>query len=386
MMNPQTIRASFDTQMARRVQKQMTAKLAGIGIGVAGLADHDITIHDSRAWMAFVNGSLGAGEAYMNGWWSGRALDQTMAKLFASSLVDDPRSVATVTRTAVAKLVNLQSRARAFRVAHVHYDLGIDLFEQMLDKNLVYTCGYWANAKTLDEAQIAKLDLVCRKLGLKPGMTVLDIGFGFGSFMKYACENYGVTCVGYTVSKQQLEVAKQRCAGLPIELVLADYRDIGKTRRFDRVVSIGMLEAVGAKNYRTFMDVCHNVLVDDGLMLLHTVGANLSTEHGDPWIDRYIFPNGMLPSIAQLGAAMEGRFVMEDWHNFGPDYDRTLMAWNDRFQAAWPVLQHNYEPQFKRMWEFYLLVFAGGFRARTYQLWQLVLSRNGRTQPLCRVS
>ncbi len=268
-------------------------------------------------------------------------------------------------------------------VCDVHYDLDNSLFEKMLDTRMVYTCAYWKNSDTLEEAQIAKLDLICRKLALKPGMKVLDIGCGFGSFMKYAAEKYGVQCVGYSLSKEQISYGVKDCRGLPIEFVFDDYRKI--EGRYDRVVSIGMMEAVGNKNFRTFMQTISDALVGDGIALIHTVGHNLTTTISDPWVDKYIFPNGVLPSIQQIGKAIEGLFVMEDWHNFGPDYNRTLLEWNQRFQNSWPNLSSRYSSEFKRMWEFYLLSFAGGFAARNWQLWHIILSKKGRTQPNCRI-
>jgi cyclopropane-fatty-acyl-phospholipid synthase len=374
-----TLRGAAD----RRDREAIAEVLSRAGVTLDGDAPWDMKVRDPRAYRAILSGSLGFGEAYMEGWWESGALDQLMERIFASRLDADRPSVDVLVRAGLAALMNRQSRRRAFDVARAHYDAGNDLFEKMLDPDLVYTCGYWRDATDLAGAQTAKLDLVCRKLGLEPGMRVLDIGCGYGSFMKFAAERYGVSCVGYSVSEEQTSLARARCEGLPIELVLEDYRAICGT--FDRVVSIGMLEAVGYRNYRVFMEVVERSLVQDGLALIHTVGHNVSTRRGDPWVDEYIFPNGMLPSIAQLGRAFEGLLVMEDWHNFGPDYDRTLMAWNERFQRAWPELSERYTPRFKRMWELYLLGFAGGFRARNWQLWQIVLSKPGRKQPDCRV-
>jgi cyclopropane-fatty-acyl-phospholipid synthase len=245
----------------------------------------------------------------------------------------------------------------------------------MLDKRMVYTCGYWKDAKTLDEAQEAKLDLTCKKLNLKPGMKVLDIGCGWGSFAKYAAEKYKVKVVGITVSKEQAVLAKALCKGLPIEIRLQDYRDLNE--KFDRIVSLGMFEHVGYKNYKTYMKVVHRCLKDDGLFLLHTIGGNKSVKSTDPWIDKYIFPNSMLPSIKQMGDAIEDYFVMEDWHNFSADYDKTLMAWYNNFENSWNKLKDDYDERFHRMWRYYLLACAGTFRARKSQLWQIVLSKDG---------
>ena len=367
----------------RRDREAVASLLSRAGIVLDGERPFDLRVNDPRAYRAMLSGSLGFGEAYMDGWWDCAALDQAMARIFGADLAHGRPSLRVLARIALASMTNRQTRSRAFEVGRAHYDVGNDLFEAMLDPELVYTCGYWKRATDLPSAQLAKLDLVCRKLGLRPGMRVLDIGCGYGAFMKYAAQLYGVECVGYSVSAEQTRVARERCRGLPVEIVIDDYRAIRGT--YDRVVSIGMLEAVGYRNYRAFMRVVHDRLTKDGLALIHTVGHNRSTRRGDPWSDAYIFPNGMLPSIAQLGEAMEGLLVMEDWHNFGPDYEKTLMAWNDRFQRAWPQLSARRSPRFKRMWELYLLGFAGGFRVRNWQLWQIVLSKPGRTQPDCRL-
>jgi cyclopropane-fatty-acyl-phospholipid synthase len=285
-----------------------------------------------------------------------------------------------------SRLLNLQSPAMAYEVGEQHYDLGNDLYQAMLDKRLNYTCGYWANASTLDEAQEAKLELVCKKIGLhlQPGMRVLELGCGWGSFAKYAAEKYGAQVLGVTVSKEQVALGMERCAGLPVELRLLDYREVEGT--YDAVISIGVMEHVGYKNYRTYMQVTDRCLKPGGIAFVHTIGGNESSTSTDPWTDKYIFPNGMLPSIAQLGAAMEGLFIMEDWHNFGPHYDKTLLAWHANFEAAWPELKANYDERFYRMWRYYLLSCAGGFRARNNQLWQIVMTRPGSPQPDCRFS
>ena len=193
--------------------------------------------------------------------------------------------------------------------------------------------------------------------------------------MKYAAEKYKVRAVGITVSKEQVELGRALCAGLPVDIRLQDYREVDE--EFDAVVSVGMIEHVGYKNYRTYMEIVHRCLKDDGLFLLHTIGGNRSVRSVDPWMNRYIFPNGMLPSIRQLGGAMEGLFVMEDWHNFSADYDKTLMTWHDNFEKNWGDLRAHYDERFHRMWSYYLLSCAGAFRARANQLWQIVLSKSG---------
>ncbi|HSP01299.1 MAG TPA: cyclopropane fatty acyl phospholipid synthase, partial [Thioalkalivibrio sp.] len=248
-------------------------------------------------------------------------------------------------------------------------------YEKMLDSRMTYTCGYWEHASDLEAAQEAKLDMICRKLDLKPGQRVLDIDCGWGSFMKYAAEHYGVECVGLTISKEQAAHGKKLCEGLPVEFRLMDYRELDE--QFDHIASIGMFEHVGHKNHHTYFEMARRCLKDDGLFLLHTIGKNRHHSTPDPWIDRYIFPNGDLPSLDQVAVALEDQFIIEDLHSFGADYDRTLMAWNENFQAAWPQLSNQFDLRFKRMWEYYLQACAGAFRSRQIQLWQLVLSPDG---------
>ncbi|HUY05380.1 MAG TPA: cyclopropane fatty acyl phospholipid synthase [Candidatus Paceibacterota bacterium] len=337
----------------------------------------DITVHDERLFDRIIrHGTLGLGEAYVDGWWDANKLDtfiSTVLKAHLETAIEF--NISSVLSIAKAFVLNLQSITRARKVGEVHYDLGNDLYEAMLDKRMVYTCGYWKDAKTLDEAQEAKLDLVCRKIGLEKGDRVLDIGCGWGSFAKYAAERYGASVVGITISKEQAVLARERCQGLPVEIRVQDYRDLDET--FDHIVSLGMFEHVGVKNYRTYFEVARRCLKPDGLFLLHTIGGNVSRRTSDPWINTYIFPGGVLPSAAQIGKASEGLFVMEDWHNFGSDYDKTLMAWFENFDAAWPKLRAKYGDRFYRMWKYYLLTCAGAFRARETQLWQIVLSPNG---------
>ncbi len=354
--------------------------LATAGVELDGSHPWDMRVHDERTFArVFRDGSLGLGESYMDGWWECDALDGFFYRILHSRLDDTvKKSWPVLWRAAVSQLSNQQSRRRAFIIGERHYDTGNDLFVPMLGSSMAYSCGYWSGnppATDLDKAQEAKFDLICRKLGLKKGMTVLDIGCGWGGFMKYAATVYGVRAVGVTVSKEQAAFAKEACKGLPVEVRLQDYRDIDET--FDRVVSVGMVEHVGYKNYRTYLQTASRALNEDGLFLLHTIGSNESTTMTDPWIEKYIFPNGQLPSIAQLGKAAEGLFVVEDWHNFGADYDRTLVAWHENFEKAWPDLKQAYPERFRRMWNYYLLSCAGSFRARKIQLWQIVLSKRG---------
>lgn len=318
---------------------------------------------------------LGLGESYMDGWWDCPALDEFFFRILRNDLDRATMNWKMAVHYLRATLVNYQTKSRAVTVAHKHYDIGNDLYTRMLGKSMAYTCGYWKDTKNLNDAQNAKFELICKKVGLKPGMRVLDLGCGFGSFLKYAAEHYKITGVGVNISREQIKFARESCKGLPLEFQLRDYREA--EGKFDRVISIGLMEHIGYKNYRTFLSIVHKCLSDEGLFLLHTIGSNHSETATDPWTDKYIFPNGHLPSISQIGSSMEELFVMEDWHNFGADYDKTLMAWHKNFVEQWDEIKSEYDGRFYRMWTYYLLSCAGSFRARKIELWQVVLSKRG---------
>jgi cyclopropane-fatty-acyl-phospholipid synthase len=355
-------------------------------IEVNGKNPWDIQIHNPRTYERLLQESaLGLGESYMDGWWDCAAIDAFITRVLSASLDEKVKGNWKIALHVLrSRMMNLQSQSKAYEVGERHYDLGNDLYCAMLDQRLNYTCAYWKNAATLDEAQEAKLDLICRKIGLKPGMKVLELGCGWGSFAKYAAEKYGVQVLGVTVSKEQVALGMSMCKGLPVELRLQDYREV--KGNYDAVISIGIMEHVGFKNYPTYMQVVDRCLTKDGIAFIHTIGGNKSVFSADAFSNKYIFPNGMLPSIAQLGKAIENRFVMEDWHNIGPNYDPTLMAWHANFENAWPELKRKYDERFYRMWRYYLLSSAGGFRSRSQQLWQIVLTRPGTPQPDCRMS
>ena len=356
----------------------MAGLLSDAGIALNGNAPWDLQMHHPRLpERIFAHGSLGLGEAYMDGDWDAERLEELFARLLRARLDTRIRPAALLLHAFSARLLNRQTPRRAWQVGEQHYDLGNDFYAAMLDPRMTYTCGYWQDAGDLASAQEAKLELICRKLGLQPGMHLLDIGCGWGSLLGYAAERHGVRGTGVTVSREQADWARQRYAGLPIEFRLQDYRALDGRERFDRVASVGMFEHVGRRNFRTLMEVMRRALVPDGLALLHTIGRNTRRGVTDPWIDRYIFPNGELPSIGQIGDAVDELFVVEDVHNFGADYDRTLMAWHGNFEAAWPRFADRLGERFRRMWRYYLLSCAGAFRARDIQLWQWVLSPRG---------
>lgn len=358
--------------------------LATAGIDLNGKNPWDIQVHEERFYeRIFRNTPLAAGESYMDGWWDCERLDEFFCKIMIARAHEKFPDYLLIFRYLKNVLFNLQTLSRSRTVAKKHYDLDNDLYRSMLGPSMAYTCGYWKDAETLDEAQSHKYDLVCRKLSLKPSDHVLELGCGWGGFAKFASEKYGCSMISVNLSEEQVKFARALCKDLPVKIHLADYRNVGlynpEHRQFDKIVSIGMCEHIGHKNYHPFMQLVHQQLKDHGLFLLHTIGNNKTYKMLDPWINKYIFPNGEVPSIMQLASVMEDFFVVEDWHNFGTDYDKTLMAWHNNFKASWPALSDRFDERFYRMWVYYLLACAGTFRAREMQLWQVVLSK-GRGQ------
>lgn len=360
---------------AKGAERSVRALLALADIQVGGNRPWDVQVHNPNFYARFLSqGSLGLGEAYMDGWWDSPRLDETFNKALSARLEDRLRMNWPLALDLLkARLFNRQNKAMSKTVAEIHYNLGNDFYADMLDPYMQYTCAYWKNAQTLDEAQTAKLDLVCRKLDLKPGMTVLELGCGWGGFARYAAEHYGCHVTAYNISTEQVAYARERTRDLPVDIRLQDYREAEGA--YDRVVSIGMCEHVGSRNYREFFSVIHRCLKDGGLALVHTIGGLKSVTSIEPWLGKYIFPHAQLPSISQLGAAMENLLVVEDWHNFGADYDRTLMAWWENFERNWNKHRKAYGERFYRMWVYYLACCAGSFRARKNQLWQVVVSK-----------
>jgi cyclopropane-fatty-acyl-phospholipid synthase len=376
---PRRVRTISRHLRARRhlLYQWLDAALARAGARLDGQEPWDPQIRHPRALRRiWLQGSRGAGEAYVDGDWDVDALDE----LYCRILVAHADAGVSTARLHFAppfalSIGNRQSRRRARAAVVSHYDIGEDLYRAMLGSTMAYSCGYWAGATTLDGAQHAKFDVICRKLGIRPGHRLLDIGCGWGGLAAYAAERFGAAVTGITLSPGQAAVARQRARGLNVRILEQDYRDVDGT--FDRVVSVGMLEHVGPANYHGYFDAVRRHLAGDGLALVHTIGALTPGHASDAWIERYIFPDSVLPSAAQLTRAFEGLFVLEDWENIGAHYDRTLMAWHRNVEAAWPDLSTRYSERFRRMWRYYLLTCAAGFRARRNQVWQLVLSPAG---------
>lgn len=369
-----------------RAKQLFEELLAQARVTINGSNPWDLVVHNEDFYQRVLKyGPLGLGESYMDGWWDCRAIDEFVFRVLRAKLPEKILAhlnpifhfFAYQSIQKISCFFNPQTKIRSREVAEKHYNLGNLLFIRMLDPYMNYSCGFWQHSNSLEDAQAAKMALICRKLQLQPGMRVLDIGCGWGGFARYAAENYGVQVVGITISEEQQKYAQKICQDLPVTIRLEDYRELAEN--YDRIVSVGMFEHVGVSHYKTYMQVVRRCLDEDGLFLLHTIGSNLSLYQADPWISKYVFPNGLIPSIKQIGEASEDELVMEDWHNFSADYDKTLLVWRQNFYDNWEFLREQLalDERFYRMWVYYLSVCAGAFRARDLQLWQIVFSRTG---------
>jgi cyclopropane-fatty-acyl-phospholipid synthase len=378
--------------MSKKMKKAVEKMFSAADVKINGSRPWDIKVNNERFYQRVLSGGLlGIGESYMDGDWDCAKLDELSFRACSIGVDKMIRNLSfgEKLQAITSKIINMQSKKRSYAVGEEHYDVGNELYKYMLDKRMVYTCGYWRNgAKNLDQAQEAKLDMVCKKIGLKKGQVILDIGCGWGSFLKFAAQKYGAIGVGVTVSKEQMALAEESCKGLPITFKYQDYREPildkkGKEYQFDHIISLGMFEHVGPKNYKTYMEVAARHLKPKGIFLLHTIGQPISQTTNDPWTHKYIFPNSLAPSVAQIAKSAEGKFHIEDLHVFGTDYDPTAMAWYANTMKNWDKIKKitdkngkvKYDERFRRMWEFYLLGVAGMARSQKATLWQFVLTK-----------
>jgi cyclopropane-fatty-acyl-phospholipid synthase len=382
--NEENIKPEFSKAKINKASHTLQRILDYAGVKINGTNPWDIQVKNPKVYKHVLSEQgMGIGESYMKGWWECDRIDMLIDKVMHANLEEKLKhNWNLMIQVIMQRLFNQQTKKKSLIVGEKHYDIGNDLYTKMLDSSMSYSCGYWKDAKNLEDAQWNKLDLICRKLGLEPGMKVLDIGCGWGGMAIHAAKNYGAEVVGVTISKEQQKLAQDKAKNLPIEIRFQDYRSLlrSKPKTFDRIISIGMFEHIGQKNYKTFFKVANHAMKDDGLLLLHTIGSNKSKVNFDPWINKYIFPHGVLPSATQICKSCEKYLKLEDWHNFGPDYDKTLMAWHHNFNKHWDEIQksnpNKYDAKFKRMWNYYLLLCAGLFRSREIQLWQAVFSKH----------
>lgn len=356
--------------------------LSRAGVGVDGRQPWDLRVLDDRFYgRVAAQASLGFGDSYVDGWWECPRIDELIHRLLSHDLEAElGTDLGVRLQLLKAKLWNLQAPSRSPAVA-AHYDLGNEFFERVLGKTVMYSCAYWRRAGDLDAAQLAKIELVANKLDVVAGDHVVDLGCGWGALAEHLATTRGCRVTAVTISPAQASYVRRRCAGLPVDVIEADYRDprVVAAGPYDKIACVGMMEHVGRKNYRSFLALCARLVKRDGLCLVHTIGTSVTTDVTDPWIERRIFPGSVLPSVVDVARAAEGQLTLEDWHSLGADYDRTLLAWHDNFAAYAASGELRRGERFERTWRYYLLSFAGCFRTRrTIQLWQMVFSRDGK--------
>lgn len=367
--------------------KNVIASLFGrAGITLNGSEPWDIQVKNDRFFRRSLRGSLGFGESYMEGDWDVGSIDALFRRIIRYDISDSLMVMLNRLRLDLkSRLTNMQSRIGSRAIAETHYDLDHRLYELFLGPWNQYTCCFYDKATTLEEAEVEKLEMVCNKLDLQPGDRVMDIGCGWGGFAKYAAETRGCHVTGVSISVEQIAYARKYTAGLPVDIIECDYRDLPKRYEdgsFDKVVIIGMIEHVGYKNYRHLFEVVHRMLNDVGLFLLHTIGNSTVTTVVDPWIEKYIFRNSMAPAASQLTHAMERLFTLQDWENYGHYYPSTLAHWQERFEANWPRIEaietaNRFDERFRRMFNYYFLSCKAGFETEDILLWHLVMSKAG---------
>src|SRR6185437_2780629 len=359
---------------SRTLRSRVEAGLAEADISINGGRPWDIVLHDERFYLRVISqGALGLVESYMDGWWDCAELAQFFHRLLTAHLDGHDRFTwSSALAYFKARVENRQGKWLAAENVRRHYDLGNDLYRNMLGRWMVYSSTNWEHAHTLDEAGESKLAFVCKRIGLRGGQKILDIGCGWGGMAKYAAQKYGAQVVGITLSEEQAAFARETCSDLPVEIRYQDYRDV--TGEFDAIVSLGMFEHVGYKNYRRFMEVVHRCLKPGGVFFLNTIGTNESGYCANSWTEKYIFPGGMLPSMAQIASAADGLFTMEDVRDWAEFYDKTLTSWFEKFNRNWMSLKDRYGERFYRMWKYYLLSSAGAFRSKSILDWQILFS------------
>lgn len=358
----------------------------------------EIQVHDEAFWpMVAGNGSIGAGEAYMQGYWSSPDLTAVI-RLFVVNLdvLDGLEGgLARLGRPLLHGLhwLNRNTRRGSRKNIAAHYDLGNALFEQLLDSTMMYSAAMFRSAEdSLEQAQLYKLQRICEKLDLQPDDHLLEIGTGWGSMALYAASHYGCRVTTTTLSREQYEYTRQRieAQGLQdrITLLLKDYRDL--EGQYDKLVSIEMIEAVGHRYLPTYFRQCARLLKDDGLMLLQSITIRdqryEQAKGSVDFIQRYIFPGGALPSLQVLleNVGRDTDLNLHHMEDFGLHYARTLRLWHDNLRRARHSLEQlGYDEQFYRLWEFYLCYCEGGFLERSIGAAQLLLAKPAaRPEPL----
>jgi cyclopropane-fatty-acyl-phospholipid synthase len=362
---------------------KLTARLLErCGLAINGPAARDPQIHDERVYARLLkNGSVGAGEAFMDGWWDARDLSGCLEAVLRADL--DAQFRGALFREKFRELrfqwLNRQTRELSRRVARDHYDLPFEFWRRMLGKTMQYSCAYWERgARDLDEAQVAKMELICRKLQLEEGLSVLETACGWGSLAHHMAAHHGVRVKAFTLSEQQYRYAVAHYSHPRVEFFCADYRDFAarhQGEKFDRIASIGLVEHVGRRNLDVFFRMIQRFMKPEGWALVHGMGKQ-TPEATDPWITRYIFPGGEIPRLSHLVDSISRCALnVEDLHNLGLSYIPTLRAWLQSLSE--PAGEGAPQGRALRMWVYFLSLSIAAFEARKLQLYHFILSHHG---------
>lgn len=352
----------------------LTTLLREANIEPNGASPWDPQIKDERFYRTvLLRGSVGLGDAYLNGWWECADISGFILRIIKSGIHLRVPRVDIFLRRLRFGLIDAQNRIRSKRVAELHYDEDPYIFEVMLGSTNSYTCARWKGVITLDAAQQQKMDLLCKKAGLSSGMTVLDIGSGWGGFLAYAAERYQVRGIGLTISKTQLDYARKRYGNLPVEFRLQDYRDF--VGGVDAVVSICVIEHVGSDHYREYFQKVRETLTrEDGFFAMQCILACDTQARMDPWTEKHIFPNGILPTLERIENAVEGILHIVDREFFRDDYVRTFSAWYENLVRNKNAIIARCGVRYFRKYEYYLCLYIAGFGSGRIDVGQFVLS------------
>jgi cyclopropane-fatty-acyl-phospholipid synthase len=342
--------------------------------------DKDIIIHDKSTYRdIIIKGSLGLGESFMKKKWDSPQLDVFIAKILRAGSQSNLILGALIhfRNWVKSSFLNLQNQKYAPDLAETHYNAGNYLFKSFLDSNMIYTCGYFKNTTDLKQAQLNKIKIVGSKLNLQPGESVLDIGCGWGGTARIISETFDVEVTGVTDSVEMVKYANKHNSSEKVQFINSDYRNI--KGKYNKIYNVGFLEAVGPKNYRAFMELVNNLLYDNGVFLTHTIGGMHSVNSGDPWLDKYIFPHGVLPSKDQIKKAISNLFDIRDFEAFGKYYATTLSKWSNNLNKNWHTIQDKFDnpEEFRRMMDFYFQSCKAAFQSKIIDLWQYVFTKPG---------
>ncbi len=345
-------------------------------VRIDGDRPHDIRVLDPRFYGDVLRrGSLGFGECYVRRWWDADDVEELAFRLIRSGVYSLSSAVPGLPRDLRDMFANQQTRRLATRVADEHYSMGNDVFFAFLGGVRNYSCGIFDGDADLDAAQTRKLAKISSLLDLRPGERLLDVGGGWGELSRHAAAAHGCEVTHVNLSDEQIRHASALCTDLSVRVEKRDWRDV--EGRFDKIAVIAMLTHVGPKNYRRFMQRMHDRLEPGGLMLIETVGTRHAAVRCEAWLDKYIFPGGVVPTRRQILGAADGLFDETRFESSGEHYVQTLRCWQENFERNWTDLSSRYDEERRRIFNYFFQSIGGAFRAGYVDHWHILLRRTG---------